>query len=245
MPVITPAYPSMCATHNISKSNLEVIQREMKRGCGIMTSLFEGESKWHDLFQKHTFFTQDYKYYLSITAASPSKEAHKIWSGFVQSKVRRLVLAIDTCDTGVAIAHPFNKGFSRVHRCKTTEEKEEVKKGLTLKYQINETESEASDDTKDIKQHVQAQGESDLKMPVNGNEASLSGTDVANTDENSTIYTDSWYIGLQLSEKSMCSISPFRGLPNTDFTSHDRAQVTGHFATGSRIQAPMPRLGPI
>lgn len=32
MPIITPAYPSMCATHNISSSTMSVIKNEMLRG---------------------------------------------------------------------------------------------------------------------------------------------------------------------------------------------------------------------
>lgn len=32
MPIITPAYPSMCATHNITQSTMQVIRTEMLRG---------------------------------------------------------------------------------------------------------------------------------------------------------------------------------------------------------------------
>jgi poly(A) polymerase len=32
MPVITPAYPSMCSTHNITASTMTVIKNEMLRG---------------------------------------------------------------------------------------------------------------------------------------------------------------------------------------------------------------------
>lgn len=32
MPVITPAYPSMCSTHNITQSTMTIIKNEMLRG---------------------------------------------------------------------------------------------------------------------------------------------------------------------------------------------------------------------
>lgn len=32
MPVITPAYPSMCSTHNITASTMSVVKNEMLRG---------------------------------------------------------------------------------------------------------------------------------------------------------------------------------------------------------------------
>lgn len=32
MPVITPAYPSMCSTHNITQSTMTIIKKEMLRG---------------------------------------------------------------------------------------------------------------------------------------------------------------------------------------------------------------------
>lgn len=122
MPIITPAYPSMCATHNITHSTKAVILGEIERANGICQNILSGKKMWHDLFEKHTFFTADYKYYLSIVSASRTKEAQQIWSGLVQSKVRRLVSAIEMSDTGVDVAHPFNKGFDRIHLCKDEEE---------------------------------------------------------------------------------------------------------------------------
>src|ERR1700722_17480476 len=128
MPIITPAYPSMCATHNVTLSTREIIQRELKRAGNITDQIMLGKSQWKDLFVKHTFFTHGYKYYLSIISASTTKEAQNIWSGCVESKVRLLVVGLEGHES-IALAHPFNKGFERVHRCSTDEEIEKAKGG--------------------------------------------------------------------------------------------------------------------
>jgi len=33
MPIITPAYPAMCATHNVTASTQMVMTEEFKKGC--------------------------------------------------------------------------------------------------------------------------------------------------------------------------------------------------------------------
>ncbi|ORY69909.1 Poly(A) polymerase pla1 [Pseudomassariella vexata] len=128
MPVITPAYPEMCATFNITHSNKAVIQRELERGNGIADKIVSGAVPWKALFVKHTFFTQGYKYYLAVIVTSKEKEAHKIWSGFVESKVRVLVANLER-HPSIAIAHPFNKGFERRHTVKCGQEFEAILDG--------------------------------------------------------------------------------------------------------------------
>ncbi|KAK1464397.1 hypothetical protein CCUS01_07970 [Colletotrichum cuscutae] len=128
MPVITPAYPSMCATYNITRSAMTVIQQELSRGCDITDNIMLGKSPWSDLFVKHTFFTKGYKYYISVITASTDKEAHKIWSGYVESKVRVLVQGLEQHQS-IALAHAFNKGYERRHRCANDAEVSQVQAG--------------------------------------------------------------------------------------------------------------------
>lgn len=111
MPVITPAYPSMCATHNITSSTQKVILAELSRGSSIMQDIHAGKKSWSDLFEKHCFFYK-YKFYLCVVAATiDSAEEHKKWSGFIESKLRQLVLKLEVAE-GVEIAHPYVKDFS-------------------------------------------------------------------------------------------------------------------------------------
>ncbi|KAH7313263.1 Poly(A) polymerase central domain-containing protein [Stachybotrys elegans] len=128
MPVITPAYPSMCATFNITRSSMTVINRELRRGLEISESIMMGKRAWSDLFVKHTFFTSGYKYYISVISASKTKEAHKTWSGYVESKVRMLVQKLEQ-HPSIALAHAFNKGYERKHRCNDDSAIEQVQDG--------------------------------------------------------------------------------------------------------------------
>jgi poly(A) polymerase len=198
----------MCATHNITHSTKAVILGEINRANGICQNILSGKRMWHDLFEKHTFFTEDYKYYLSIVSASRTKEAQQIWSGLVQSKVRRLVSAIELSDTGVDVAHPFNKGFDRMHLCKDEEEVNKVFQG-ELNFQISEEKlAEVL--------AAQAQTEGDAEAVENGTEpasdkpaADKPVVDKPDADKPAAgnpavekptiVYTTSYYIGLKLS----------------------------------------------
>ncbi|KAF4548625.1 Poly(A) polymerase pla1-like protein [Elsinoe fawcettii] len=193
MPIITPAYPSMCATHNVSLSTLAIMTRELARADQITTQIFNGQKQWKDLFEKHTFFTRDYKYYLTIISASKTKEAQQMWSGLVQSKVRRLVTGIEQSQAGVEIAHPYNKGFDRVHKVESEEQRDEVLQG-SLKYQIEETET--TDQANSVVQAAAAEGSENMKMP----EATNGSTE--NADGTATIYTTSFYIGIELAKEA-------------------------------------------
>jgi poly(A) polymerase len=107
---------------------MAIINRELKRALQISESIMVGKRPWSDLFVKHTFFTAGYKYYISVTSAAKTKEAHTIWSGYVESKVRMLVQKLEQHQS-IALAHAFNKGYERQHRCHNQEEIEAVQEG--------------------------------------------------------------------------------------------------------------------
>lgn len=115
MPVITPAYPSMCSTFNVTHSNKAVIQKELDHFADVVQQIMMGKLPWKSLFVKHTFFTKDYKYYIAVIAASTTKENGKIWGGFVESKIRLLVQGLER-HSSIRLARPFNKGYERKHR---------------------------------------------------------------------------------------------------------------------------------
>lgn len=94
MPIITPAYPSMCATHNVSASTQMIMTEEFKKGerlgsstnnllrlcigSEIVDKVIVGKAVWSDLFAKHDFFRK-YKYYLQVIASTGSHDLQLKW----------------------------------------------------------------------------------------------------------------------------------------------------------------------
>ena len=154
--------------------------------------IWAGQLQWRDLFTKHTFFTQDFKYYLSINAASKSKDAQHVWSGLVESKVRLLVSNLER-EEAIELARPFNKGFDRTHECKSEEEIEKVIAG-DLSFQANGSKTETTDASKDPKRTAVALGEGESITMPNGD----SEVQAANGTEPRTIYTTTYYVGIEL-----------------------------------------------
>lgn len=125
MPVITPAYPSMCATHNITSSTMTQVMKELNRGAQITTNILCGKSTWDDLFERHRFF-HEHKFYLCIVAATKGiSDEHLKWSGMIESKLRLLVLKLELVD-GVKLALPYFKTFEDSFRCKDSADVQKI-----------------------------------------------------------------------------------------------------------------------
>lgn len=189
MPIITPAYPSMCSTYNISKSGKTVILRELERGSRITSEIFFGKGKWSDLFEKHTFFTKDHKYYLSVIASCKEGEGAKAWGGLVESKIRILVMQLELQTEQISLARPFVKGFSRAHRCADEAQRMEVRKGST-KYQISPT--------KEVEN-------SNPDLTANGD--SVGALDPVDETGDGNFFTHTFYIGIDLTQQAQKNLN--------------------------------------
>ncbi|KAI0481049.1 Poly(A) polymerase [Xylariaceae sp. FL0804] len=211
MPVITPAYPQMCATFNITRSTMAILKRELERGASITDKVKEGKLAWKDLFVKHTFFTADHRYYLAVNTASTTKDAHKIWSGFVESKVRVLVGDLER-HASIAIARPFNKGYERQHVVKDNQQFEEVQNGSLAYLAADEPGEDDSpvengDGVKREAEHgADAEVKADSDRPTAGDvkpepedESDKVPVPVI-SPQGSRIYTTTHYVGLELAE---------------------------------------------
>lgn len=190
MPIITPAYPSMCATHNITISTKKIIEREWDRAGDLTDQIWRGRGQWKDLFAKHSFFTADYKYYLSINAASRTKDAQHVWSGLVESKLRLLVQSLETQEN-IEVARPFNKGFSRVHHCNNEDDVNRVIGG-DLSLQSAGTGTETTDTINDPRHDAVADGD--------GGVTSTADVELQEANDEATdMFTTTYYIGIELS----------------------------------------------
>ncbi|KAJ7584351.1 polymerase [Mycena floridula] len=127
MPIITPSYPSMCATHNVTASTQMIITEEFKRGSEIVDRVIVGTSSWSELFSKHDFFHK-YRYYLQVIASTGNADLQLKWAGTVESRMRQLVMKLEYVDS-LILAHPFVKGFDQVCYCISDEEVRSVAQG--------------------------------------------------------------------------------------------------------------------
>ncbi|TFK55404.1 polymerase [Heliocybe sulcata] len=127
MPIITPAYPSMCATHNVTASTQMIITEEFKKGADIVDKVIVGSANWKELFAKHDFFHK-YRYYLQIIASTGSQDLQIKWAGTVESRIRQLVMKLEYVDS-LTLAHPFIKGFEQVSYCLSEDEVRAVAQG--------------------------------------------------------------------------------------------------------------------
>lgn len=129
MPIITPAYPAMCATHNVTASTQMVMTEEFKKGADIVDKVIVGTADWAELFAKHDFFHK-YRYYLQIIASTGEHDLQLKWAGTVESRLRQLVMKLELVDS-LTLAHPFIKGFEQVAYCVSDEEVRLVAQGET------------------------------------------------------------------------------------------------------------------
>lgn len=195
MPIITPAYPSMNSTHNIGPSTFKVLMKELKRGLEVTNDITQKNIKpWKDLFQKHTFFTKDYKHYLMVVSASHSKEAQQAWAGLCQARLRRLIMKVEELQGSVELAHPFNKGFDRVHECLPGAQTDHVLQG-GLNHQIKESETAETYESVETQAVAETDAEGIAVPATNGDGATE--TETA-SDGKHKIYTTTYYVGIDL-----------------------------------------------
>lgn len=131
MPIITPAYPSMCATHNVTQSTQMIMTDEFKKGADIVDKVIVGSASWSDLFAKHDFFHK-YRYYLQVIASTGNSDLQIKWAGTVESRIRQLVMKLEFVES-LTLAHPFIKGFDQVAYCLNEEEVRAVAQGEMTK----------------------------------------------------------------------------------------------------------------
>ena len=97
-PVITPAYPAMNSTLSVSRQTLQILHEEFCRGHAILDKLWKQHQQgslqsgdaFKELFEPSDFFIS-YPYYLSICIVGPTEAEAQSWTGFVESRLRKLV----------------------------------------------------------------------------------------------------------------------------------------------------------
>ncbi|XP_038984582.1 nuclear poly(A) polymerase 1 isoform X2 [Phoenix dactylifera] len=111
MPIITPAYPSMNSSYNVSSSTLRVMTDEFQRGHVICEEMEANKADWSKLFEPYPFF-EAYKHYLEIDITAANEDDLRKWKGWVESRLRTLTLKIERHTFGMLQCHPHPGDFS-------------------------------------------------------------------------------------------------------------------------------------
>ncbi|TKW36260.1 hypothetical protein SEVIR_2G428900v4 [Setaria viridis] len=111
MPIITPAYPCMNSSYNVSVSTRYVMIQEFTRAFEICQAIDEGKADWDALFEPFPFF-ESYKNYLEVNITARNEDDLRNWKGWVESRLRTLVLKIERYSHETILAHPYPRDFS-------------------------------------------------------------------------------------------------------------------------------------
>ncbi|KAF3493089.1 hypothetical protein DY000_02057467 [Brassica cretica] len=93
MPIITPAYPCMNSSYNVSASTLRIMTGEFQRGKDICEAMEANKADWDTLFEPFAFF-EAYKNYLQIDISAANVDDLRKWKGWVESRLRQLTLKV-------------------------------------------------------------------------------------------------------------------------------------------------------
>ena len=123
MPIITPAYPCMNSSYNVSTSTLRVMMEQFQFGnkicqviffitiwsyylhkyvpwpcfvCTLVQEIEMNKASWSALFEPFQFF-EAYKNYLQVDIIAEDDEDLRLWKGWVESRLRQLTLKVAMC----------------------------------------------------------------------------------------------------------------------------------------------------
>ncbi|GLJ30501.1 hypothetical protein SUGI_0603650 [Cryptomeria japonica] len=106
MPIITPAYPCMNSSYNVSTSTLRVMTEQFQKGNKICEDIEMNRAQWKTLFEPYQFFDA-YKNYLQVDILAVDEDDLRNWKGWVESRLRLLTLMIERDTLGMLQCHPY------------------------------------------------------------------------------------------------------------------------------------------
>ncbi|KAL6629658.1 hypothetical protein ACP70R_029423 [Stipagrostis hirtigluma subsp. patula] len=106
MPIITPAYPCMNSSYNVSTSTLRVIMEQFQFGNKMCQEIELNKASWTALFQPFHFF-EAYRKFLVVDIVAEDDDDLRLWKGWVESRLRQLTLKIERDTKGILQCHPY------------------------------------------------------------------------------------------------------------------------------------------
>ncbi|GKV10004.1 hypothetical protein SLEP1_g21431 [Rubroshorea leprosula] len=111
MPIITPAYPCMNSSYNVSLSTLRVMVEQFKCGNKMCEEIELNKAQWSALFEPYLFF-EAYKNYLQVDIVASDADDLLAWKGRVESRLRQLTLKIERDTNGMLQCHPYPNEYA-------------------------------------------------------------------------------------------------------------------------------------
>ncbi|CAA0814684.1 Nuclear poly(A) polymerase 4 [Striga hermonthica] len=111
MPIITPAYPCMNSSYNVSASTLRVMMEQFELAKKICEDIELNKLQWSALFEPYLFF-ESYKNYLQVDIIASDPDDLRSWRGWVESRLRQLTLMIERDTCGKLQCHPYPHDYT-------------------------------------------------------------------------------------------------------------------------------------
>ncbi|CAL4889018.1 unnamed protein product [Urochloa decumbens] len=111
MPIITPAYPCMNSSYNVSTSTLRVIMEQFQFGNKICQEIDVNKANWDALFEPFHFF-EAYRKFLVVDIVAEDDDDLRLWKGWIESRLRQLTLKIERDTKGILQCHPYPCEYS-------------------------------------------------------------------------------------------------------------------------------------
>jgi poly(A) polymerase len=114
MPIITPTYPAMNSSYNVGPPQYRSIIEELVRGREVFLRYGLNHAfPWKRVFQCTGFeFFDVYQAYVQVDISAQSAEDHRLWFGWVESRMRFLMLALERPPN--IFSHPQANCYHRV-----------------------------------------------------------------------------------------------------------------------------------
>merc|ERR1712224_726966 len=109
MPVITPAFPAMNSTHNVTETTKRILLDEFRRGYEVVKQVEAQKADWSEVHDQFPYFT-NFRQFVWLEILAKSEEVYQKFSGWVESKMRILSKQLEAVNG--LIIHPNPEQYS-------------------------------------------------------------------------------------------------------------------------------------
>ena len=96
MPVITPVFPAINSTHNVTETTKRIILYELRRGSEMVKKVEQQRALWHELPITKPFPYYDlFPHFLWLEILAKTEDVYHNFSGWVESKLRILTKQLE------------------------------------------------------------------------------------------------------------------------------------------------------